>query len=103
MPRSRRIFGRAYSRRKKSGPDKNAICDRVASSRKATPGVQFRSEYYLYGIIFLIFDVETIFLLPFAVAFTGLPAGAFLAMVVFLLLLVEGLVWAWRKGVLTWQ
>ena len=41
--------------------------------------------------------------IPFAVAFTGLPAGAFVAMIVFLLLLVEGLVWAWRKGILTWK
>jgi NADH-quinone oxidoreductase subunit A len=47
--------------------------------------------------------VETIFLLPFAVAFTGLSAGACIAMVVFLLLLVEGLVWAWQKGVLVWK
>jgi NADH-quinone oxidoreductase subunit A len=50
-----------------------------------------------------VFDVETIFLLPFAVAFTGLTVGAFAAMVVFLLLLVEGLVWAWRKGILHWK
>jgi NADH-quinone oxidoreductase subunit A len=64
--------------------------------------IQFRPEYYLYAIIFLIFDVETIFLLPFAVAFTGLTVGASIAMMVFLLLLVEGLVWAWQKGVLTW-
>ena len=46
---------------------------------------------------------KMIFLLPFAVAFGGLSIGAVLAMLVFLLLLVEGLVWAWRKGVLTWQ
>jgi NADH-quinone oxidoreductase subunit A len=65
--------------------------------------VQFRSEYYLYAIIFLIFDVETIFLFPFAVAFTGLPGGAFIAMVIFILLLVEGLVWAWQKGMLVWH
>lgn len=86
----------------KPGPDKNSTYECGLES-KGDAWVQFRSEYYLYGIIFLIFDVETIFLLPFAVAFTGLPIGAFLAMVVFLLLLVEGLVWAWRKGILTWS
>lgn len=64
--------------------------------------VQFRSAYYLYAIIFLIFDVEAVFLLPFAVAFTGLGAAACAAMLVFVLLLVEGLAWAWAKGVLTW-
>ena len=70
---------------------------------RGDPMVQFRAEYYLYGIIFLIFDVETVFLLPFAVAFTGLSAGAFLAMMVFVLLLVEGLAWAWMKGVLKFR
>src|ERR1700739_3043223 len=87
---------------KKPGPQKNAIYECGLES-KGDAWVQFRSEYYLYAIIFLIFDVETIFLLPFAVAFTGLPVGAFVAMMVFLLLLVEGLVWAWRKGVLKWS
>lgn len=65
--------------------------------------VQFKSQYYIYAMIFLIFDVEAVFLVPFAVAFTGLPVGAFVAMLVFLLLLVEGLVWAWSKGVLDWR
>jgi len=94
------LWAKRYSP-KKPGPEKNAIYECGLQS-KGDAWVQFRSEYYLYAIIFLIFDVETIFLLPFAVAFTGLPVGAFIAMVVFLLLLVEGLVWAWRKGILTW-
>ena len=86
----------------KPGPEKNAIYECGLES-KGDAWVQFRSEYYIYGIIFLIFDVEAVFLLPFAVAFTELALGAFLAMLVFLLLLVEGLVWAWQKGVLTWK
>lgn len=86
----------------KPGKDKNAIYECGLES-KGDAWVQFKSEYYLYAIIFLIFDVETIFLLPFAVAFTGLSAGAFIAMMIFLLLLVEGLAWAWKKGVLTWK
>ena len=94
------LWARCFSPRK-PGPDKNSIYECGLQS-KGDAWIRFRSEYYLYGIIFLIFDVETIFLLPFAVAFTGLPVGAFIAMIVFLLLLVEGLVWAWRKGVLTW-
>ena len=64
--------------------------------------IQFQSQFYLYAIIFLIFDVESIFLIPFAVAFTSLPVGAFIAILVFLLLLLEGLVWAWGKGCLNW-
>ncbi|MBM3834242.1 MAG: NADH-quinone oxidoreductase subunit A [Verrucomicrobia bacterium] len=87
---------------KKPGADKNATYECGLES-KGDAWVQFKSEYYLYGIVFLVFDVETIFLLPFAVAFTNLSVGGFLAMMVFLLLLVEGLVWAWQKGVLTWK
>ena len=86
----------------KPGQDKNAIYECGLES-KGDAWIHFRAEYYLYAIIFLIFDVETIFLLPFAVAFNGLSAGAFVAMMVFLLLLVEGLAWAWGKGVLVWR
>jgi NADH-quinone oxidoreductase subunit A len=65
--------------------------------------IQFKAHYYLYAILFLIFDVEVLFLLPFAVTFTGLSAGALLAMLVFILLLAEGLVWAWHRGYLEWK
>ncbi len=95
------LWAKKYSPRK-PGPGKNAIYECGLES-KGDAWVQFRVEYYLYAIMFLIFDVEAIFLLPFAVAFSGLPVGAFLAMMVFLLLLVEGLVWAWQKGLLTWR
>src|SRR3954452_23822037 len=86
----------------KPGPSKNATYECGLES-EAKDWVQFKSDYYLYAIIFLVFDVETIFLLPFAVAFKTLPVGAFIAIAIFLLLLVEGLVWAWRKGVLNWK
>jgi NADH:ubiquinone oxidoreductase subunit 3 (subunit A) len=86
----------------KPGLDKNATYECGLES-KGDAWIQFKAEYYLYGIIFLIFDVETIFLLPFAVAFTGLGVGAFVSLMVFLFLLVSGLVWAWMKGVLTWK
>ncbi len=65
--------------------------------------IQFKAHYYLYAILFLIFDVEVLFLLPFAVTFTSLSAGALLAMLVFVLLLAEGLVWAWHRGYLEWK
>ncbi len=87
---------------RKPGPSKNAIYECGLES-KGDAWVQFHPGYYLYAIIFLVFDVEAVFLLPFAVAFTGLPLGAGIAMLVFLLLLVEGLVWAWQKKVLVWS
>jgi NADH-quinone oxidoreductase subunit A len=95
------LWAKKFSPRK-PGPGKNAIYECGLES-KGDAWRQFKAEYYLYAIIFLIFDVETIFLLPFAVAFGGLTVGACVAMMVFLLLLVEGLVWAWQKGVLTWK
>src|SRR5437867_13021031 len=95
------LWAKKFSPRK-PGKDKNAIYECGLES-KGDAWVQFKAEYYLYAIIFLIFDVETIFLLPFAVAFGGLSTGAFVAMMIFLLLLVEGLVWAWQKGALTWK
>ncbi|MCZ7635437.1 MAG: NADH-quinone oxidoreductase subunit A [Verrucomicrobia bacterium] len=86
----------------KPGEEKNAPYEcGIRSVGEAR--VQFHSGYYLYGLVFLVFDVEALFLLPFAVAYTSLPVGAVVAMLIFLLLLVEGLVWAWRKGVLHWQ
>jgi NADH:ubiquinone oxidoreductase subunit 3 (subunit A) len=96
-----RLWAKFFSPQK-PGVEKNATYECGLEST-GDAWVQFRSEYYIYGIIFLIFDVETIFLLPFAVAFTSLSLGGFLAMMVFLLLLVEGLVWAWNKGVLAWK
>ncbi|MGC1869482.1 MAG: NADH-quinone oxidoreductase subunit A [Acidobacteriaceae bacterium] len=86
----------------KPGPSKNSIYECGLES----PGdawIQFHPGYYLYAIIFLVFDVEAVFLLPFAVAFTGLTFAAGVAMLVFLLLLVEGLVWAYQKKVLVWS
>src|ERR1017187_9082556 len=80
---------------------KNAIYECGLES-KGDAWMQFRSAYHLYAIIFLIFDVEAVFLLTFAVAFTGLGAAACVAMLVFVLILLGGLAWAWAKGVLTW-
>ena len=70
---------------------------------KGDPWVQFKVQYYLYALAFVIFDIEIVFIYPWAVAFTGLSFGAFLAMGVFILLLAEGLIYLWIKGVLTWK
>lgn len=86
----------------KPGPEKNANYECGLSSA-GDPGGHQNVHYYLYAIVFLVFDVESVFLIPFATSFLGLPLGAVLAMAVFLLLLAEGLVWAWLKGVLDWH
>jgi NADH:ubiquinone oxidoreductase subunit 3 (subunit A) len=65
--------------------------------------VQFRAQYYLIGLIFLIFDVEVIFLFPIAVAFEQLDLFAVLATITFVVILLLGLFLEWRKGALEWQ
>jgi NADH-quinone oxidoreductase subunit A len=86
----------------KPGMDKNSIYE-CGMPPTGDSWIQFGAHYYLYAILFLIFDVEVLFLLPFGVAFTGLSTGALLAMLVFILLLAEGLVWAWHRGHLEWK
>ncbi len=95
------LWAKSYSP-KKENQIKNATYECGLES-KGDAWIPFKSEYYLYAIIFLIFDVETIFLLPFAVSFGGLGVGAFVSLMVFLFLLVAGLVWAWKKGILAWK
>jgi NADH:ubiquinone oxidoreductase subunit 3 (subunit A) len=64
--------------------------------------VQFKVQYYIFALVFLIFDVETVFLFPWAVAFGQLPLFSVLEGALFILILVAGLLYSWRKGVLEW-
>jgi NADH:ubiquinone oxidoreductase subunit 3 (subunit A) len=64
--------------------------------------VQFKVQYYIFALVFLVFDVEVVFLYPWAVAFDLLPMYAVLEGVLFILILVAGLIYAWRKGALEW-
>jgi NADH-quinone oxidoreductase subunit A len=86
----------------KRSADKNDLYE-CGVKPLAEPQARFHSKYYLFGLLFLLFDVETVFLLPFAVAFLNLSVGAFLVAMLFLLLLAEGLLWAWSKGLLDWR
>ncbi len=64
--------------------------------------VRFRIQYYIYAIMFVVFDIETVFLYPWAVSYAGLGAFALIEMIVFLVILLIGLIYAWAKGVLRW-
>ncbi|HEV3122740.1 MAG TPA: NADH-quinone oxidoreductase subunit A [Isosphaeraceae bacterium] len=64
--------------------------------------IRFRIQYYIYAILFLVFDIESVFLYPWAVSYGGLGAFALFEMVVFLVMLAIGLVYAWAAGVLRW-
>ena len=64
--------------------------------------VRFRIQYYIYAIMFVVFDIETVFLFPWGVSYAGLGPFALFEMLVFVLILLVGLVYAWAKGVLKW-
>ena len=65
--------------------------------------VQFKAQYYIFALVFLVFDVETVFLFPWAVTFVEIGERAFYEMLVFILILAFGLLYAWKKGVLSWR
>jgi len=65
--------------------------------------IQFRVQYYIFALIFLVFDVEVVFLFPWAVAFDQLKLFAVFEGIFFILILISGLVYVWRKGALKWM
>ncbi|WP_176706361.1 NADH-quinone oxidoreductase subunit A [Paenibacillus hemerocallicola] len=65
--------------------------------------VRFNIRYYLFALMFVIFDVETVFLYPWAVAYDFLGLFALIEMLIFVALLVVGLLYAWKKKVLQWS
>ena len=65
--------------------------------------MQFRVGYYLFAILFLMFEVETVFLFPWAVVTRELGVGGLVGILFFLFILVLGLAYAWRKGALEWK
>ena len=67
------------------------------------PWVQFRVQYYIYALLFVIFDVEIVFLYPWALVWKGLGPIIFLEMALFLGILAVALLYAWKNGVLEWK
>ena len=65
--------------------------------------VQFRAQYYIYALVFVVFDIEAAFLFPWAVAYHKVGLWALFEALVFLAILTVGLVYTWRKGALQWQ
>ncbi len=64
--------------------------------------VQFKAQYYIFALVFLVFDVEAVFLFPWAVKLNQLGLFAVVEGIIFILILVAGLVYTWRKGMLEW-
>lgn len=66
------------------------------------PRIQFKIHYYIFALLLVIFDVEMLFIFPWAVVFKSLGLFAFIEMVIFIAILLLGLYYVWRKGVLKW-
>lgn len=65
--------------------------------------IQFKSGYYIFAILFLIFDVETVFMYPWAVIARSLGTKSLLCIGIFMIILILGLAYAWKKGALKWK
>jgi NADH:ubiquinone oxidoreductase subunit 3 (subunit A) len=90
---------------KKPGASKQAPYECGLESR-GEPWVQFNVQYYTYALLFVIFDVEAVFLIPWALVWRETlmnPAVIFLEMALFIAILAVGLIYAWKKGVLEWE
>lgn len=70
---------------------------------RGTSWMQFKVGYYLFAILFLMFDVETVLLFPWAVIMKSLGAVGICSVLFFLFILVLGLAYAWKKGALEWK
>jgi NADH:ubiquinone oxidoreductase subunit 3 (subunit A) len=66
------------------------------------PWIQFHVRYYIFALIFVIFDIEAVFLYPWGLVFRRLGVFGFVEMMIFIAVLALGLAYAWRKGVLDW-
>lgn len=65
--------------------------------------LQFKAGYYIFAILFLLFDVEIVFLYPWSVVMKGMGPQGILCIGIFMFVLVMGLAYAWRKGALKWE
>ena len=68
-----------------------------------SPWAPFAVRYYVFGLLFLVFDVEAVFLLPWTLVFRGLGTAGFVEMLIFVGILSLVIVYAWKKGALTWS
>jgi NADH-quinone oxidoreductase subunit A len=88
--------------RQKPDPVKNATYECGLETVGPT-WVQFNFRYYLYALLFVIFDIETVFLYPWAVAFRELAWFTIVEVLIFMAILVVGLAYAWKKKALEWK
>ncbi len=87
---------------KKALPGKTEVYECGADSF-GPANIQFKAQFYLFALIFVVFDVEAVFLVPWAVAYRKLGLFALVEMVIFIAFLLVALAYAWRKRALEWK
>jgi NADH-quinone oxidoreductase subunit A len=93
----------AWLLRAKSSPTREKMLPYECGVDTQGPSwIRFRVNFFLYALIFLAFDVETVFLFPWAVKFQSMGFFAFIEMLIFILILALGLWYAWKEGALEW-
>ena len=95
------LLGALKVRPKRPDPIKSATYECGVETEGDALG-QFNVRYYVFALLFVIFDVEAVFLYPWAVAFGGLGLFAFIEAVLFVAILLVGYVYAWRRKALEW-
>jgi len=86
-----------------SRPSKNKLSTyECGEEAEGSAWIKFNIRYYIIALIFIIFDVEVLFLFPWAVVYKDLGWLAFIEMAIFLSILIVGLIYVWRKGDLDW-
>lgn len=97
------VFGISYLlSTKKTTPEKETVYECGVDTRGDT-WVQFKTSYFLYALVFVVFDVETIFLYPWAIVFQKLGLFAFIEMFIFIAILLVGYWYAWKEGAFEWK
>jgi NADH:ubiquinone oxidoreductase subunit 3 (subunit A) len=91
-----------FLRPKRPTPGKATTYESGMTTRGET-WVRFRAQYYVFALVFVLFDVETVFLYPWAAAYNRLGLMAFFEGLAFVIILALGLVYAWAKGDLRWM
>ena len=90
------IIGPSKPSRVKSDPYESGVPNVTPVKARFTP------RFYMVAMLFVVFDIEAVFIYPWAVSFDALGRYGFLAMLVFMFLLLEGYIYAWKKGALEW-
>jgi NADH-quinone oxidoreductase subunit A len=91
------LFGPRRPTQRKSMPYESGM-------RPIGPGTRrMPIRFYLIAVLFILFDIEVVFFLPWAVVFRDLKAGGLVQMLAFMLILLVGYVYAWKKGALEWD